>query len=33
MVDCLSRHGLTMKWRSLFHGREADWITVIARRS
>lgn len=33
MVDCLSRHGLAVDWRSLFHGREADWITVIARRS
>lgn len=33
MVDCLARHGLAVEWRSLFHGREADWITVIARRS
>ena len=33
MVDCLSRHGLAVDWRSLFRGREADWITVIARRS
>lgn len=33
MVDCLARHGLTVEWRSLFNGREADWITVIARRS
>jgi SAM-dependent methyltransferase len=33
MVDCLARHGLAVVWRSLFNGREADWITVIARRS
>lgn len=33
MVDCLSRHGLIVAWRSLFRGREADWITVIAHRS
>ncbi|MDI1326299.1 MAG: methyltransferase type 12 [Brevundimonas sp.] len=33
MTDCLARHGLAVDWRSLFQGREADWITVIARRS
>ncbi len=33
MIDCLARHGLVVDWRSLFHGREADWITVIAHRS
>lgn len=33
MVDCLARHGLVVDWRSLFKGREADWITVIAHRS
>ncbi|HWQ86388.1 class I SAM-dependent methyltransferase [Brevundimonas sp.] len=33
MIDGLSRHGLVVEWRSLFHGREADWITVIAHRS
>ena len=33
MVGLLARHGLTVEWRSLFHGSEADWITVIARRS
>lgn len=33
MVDCLSRHGLAVEWRSLFNGRRAVWITVIARRS
>lgn len=33
MVACLARHGLVVKWRSLFHGEKADWITVIAQRS
>ncbi|MDP3800576.1 bifunctional 2-polyprenyl-6-hydroxyphenol methylase/3-demethylubiquinol 3-O-methyltransferase UbiG [Brevundimonas sp.] len=33
MTDCLSRHGLAVDWRSFFKGKEADWITVIARRS
>lgn len=33
MTGCLSRHGLIVDWRSLFHGKEGDWITVIAHRS
>ena len=33
MVDCLSRHGLAVEWRSTFDGREGVWITVIAHRS
>lgn len=33
MVDCLSRHGLTVEWRSAYNGREGIWITVIAHRS
>ncbi|RZJ01943.1 MAG: class I SAM-dependent methyltransferase [Brevundimonas sp.] len=33
MTALLARHGLVVEWRSLFHGSEADWITVIARRS
>lgn len=33
MIDCLSRHGLVVAWRSVFDGREGVWITVIAHRS
>lgn len=33
MTDGLARHGLAVDWRSFFRGKEADWITVIARRS
>lgn len=33
MVDGLSRHGLSVAWRSAFDGREGVWITVIAHRS
>lgn len=33
MTDRLSRHGLAVERRWLFHGREADWITLIAHRS
>lgn len=33
MDACLSRHGLKTERRWLFHGREGDWITLIARRS
>ncbi|MFJ6024076.1 class I SAM-dependent methyltransferase [Brevundimonas sp. NPDC092305] len=33
MADCLARNGLVIEKSWLFHGREADWITVIARRS
>ena len=33
MTECLSRNGLMLDRRWLFHGSEADWITVIARRS
>lgn len=33
MVDRLSRHGLAVDRRWRFEGREAVWITVIARRS
>jgi hypothetical protein len=32
MVDCLTRHGLVVAWRSSFDGREGVWITVVARR-
>ncbi|HTM82260.1 class I SAM-dependent methyltransferase [Asticcacaulis sp.] len=32
MVDCLSRHGLAVEWRSTFNGREGVWITLIANR-
>lgn len=33
MTALLARCGLVVDWRSLFHGSEGDWITVIARRS
>lgn len=33
MVDALARHGLEVERRWTFVGREAVWITVIARRS
>lgn len=33
MIDRLSRHGLEVERSWTFHGREAVWITVIARRS